>query len=389
MEFSVTSVFRTLLTAMAAGADLYLLLAVARVAAFRFRRPPPAGIADQPPVTILKPVCGLDHGLYDNLSSFCRQDYPAFQVVFGSRDPGDPAVAVVRRVIRDFPGCDAALVIDGRIGGRNLKVANLANMLPAAKYDLLVIADSDMRVAQSYLTTLAASFADPRVGAVTCLYRGTPAGGLASRLGALFINDWFLPSVLAALALQKLRFCFGATMAVRREALAAIGGFAALADYLADDYELGNQVSRQGHRVALSPYVVEDIVSERGFRALLAHEVRWARTIRTCRPAGYAFSPLANNALSLAALNLLLSPSGLLGPVLAILAAALRLALHFTVRAAIRPAGPARPWLLPLRDLLCLAVWAGSFLGRGVTWRENRFAVAADGRLQLKRESDR
>jgi ceramide glucosyltransferase len=385
MGFTLSPVLNLILPTMAAMADLYLLAAITGVAAFRSRRPPLA--EGRPPVSILKPVCGLDADLYENLSTFCRQDYPTFQVVFGVRSAADPAIGVIRQVIRDFPRCDATLVVDERVSGRNLKISNLANSLPAAKHDLLVIADSDMRVDEDYLKTLAASFQDPRVGAVTCLYRGTPTGGLASELGAMFINDCFLPSVLVALSIQKLRFCFGATMAVRREALIAIGGFPALADYLADDYELGSRISRQGYLVELSPYVVENIVAEPDLRKLMAHELRWARTIRICRPAGYAFFPLANNALSIAAINLFFSHFSPVALTLAGLAVGLRLILHVTVRAAVRPTGPARPWLLPLRDLFCLLIWTGSFLSRGVTWKEQRLSVATDGRLQFEGES--
>jgi ceramide glucosyltransferase len=368
------------LLAAAVAGIAYLAAAAGCVVAFRRRPPrPPGDFA--PPVTVLKPVCGLDHGLEDNLRSFCDQDYPAYQVVFGVRDPGDPAIPAIRRMIEALAGRDVSLVVGGGTAGGNPKAENLAHMLPAARHGIFVVADSDMRVGRDYLRAVVAPFSDPRVGATTCLYAGNPAPGLASRLGALYINDWFLPSVLVALAFQDLRFCFGATMAVRREALESIGGFEALAPYLADDYMLGEMVSRRGLEVRLAPYVVENVVFEPGVRSLLAHELRWARTIRACRPAGYAVSFVGSGAITTATLFLLSTGGSSAGIALVSAAAALRTALHYAVRAAVPVPVPAAPWLLPVRDLLCLGVWAASFLGRSVSWRENRLSVRPDGRL--------
>jgi ceramide glucosyltransferase len=363
----------------------YLLVAILAVRAFPGRRAvaPPLHL---PPVTILKPVRGEEYGLYENLRSFCDQDYPSFQVVFGVRGNGDCAIPVVERLIREFPGLDTVLAVDDRVTEGNPKVASLANMYPHARHDYLVIADSDMRVDRTYLRSVTAPFEDPRVGATTCLYSGTPAAGWPSNLGAMYVNDWFLPSVLVALTLQKLRFCFGASMAVRRDVLVAIGGFEALAPYLADDYMLGDMVSRRGYRIRLSSYVVEGIVFEPDFRSLLAHELRWARTIRACRPAGYAFSFVANGTVTLSAMFLLASGRIGTGTALLFLSIALRVALHYTVRSAVRVPGPAAPWLIPVRDLLCFAIWSASFFGRKVRWRGRRFSVRPDGQLTTEGE---
>ena len=373
-----------LLAAILAGLA-YLLVAIRAVRAFPGRRAVAPSL-HPPPVTILKPVCGQEHGLYENLRSFCDQDYPSFQVVFGVPGYGDPAIPVVERLIREFPGLDAVLAVDDRGTGGNPKIANLANMYPHARHDYLVIADSDMRVDRTYLHSISAPFGDPQVGATTCLYSGTPAAGLPSILGAMYVNDWFLPSVLVALTFQKLGFCFGATMAVRRDVLAAIGGFEALAPYLADDYMLGDLIRRSGYRICLSSYVVEGIIYEPDFRSLLAHELRWARTIRACRPAGYAFSFVGNGTVTLSALFLL--ASGLIGTGAALLffSTALRVALHNTVRSAVRIPGPAVPWLVPLRDLLCFAIWGASFFGRKVRWKGKRFSVRPDGQLTTEEE---
>lgn len=377
---SLSRILIGVLLAASLGGIVYLGAAIRSVAAFSRRRgEEPADVL--PPVTVLKPVCGLEHGLYENLRSFCDQDYPEFQIVFGVRDPDDPAIPVIRRVIDEFPGQDAVLVVDERAVGRNLKVSNLVNMAPAARHDLLVIADSDMRVDGNYLRAIASQFGDPGVGAATCLYSGTPTPGLPSALGAIYVNDWFFPSVLVALAIQELRFCFGATMAIRRDALAAIGGFEALEPFLADDYMLGDLVARQGYEVRLCHYVVECVVSERGFRSLFAHEIRWARTVRACRPVGYAFSVIGNCAVSMAGLFLLVTRFSMPGAALLALAIALRVVLHGRVRSAVRVPPAATPWLIPVRDLLCLAIWAASFLGRGVIWKNWSLAVRPDGRI--------
>jgi len=355
----------------------YVAFAVARVRAFgRLRTQPAAG----PPVTILKPLRGVEPDLYDNLRSFCEQDYPLFQVVFGVREATDAAVPIVERLVRDLPGRDLTLVLDDRVVGPNYKVSNLANMCERAKYDLLVVADSDMRVDRAYLRTIVGPLADPTVGVVTCLYSGRSRSGVWSALGAMFINEWFLPSALVAHSLRGDRFCFGATMAVRREALEALGGFRALASYLADDYMLGALTTARGLRVVLSPYVVENRVSEPDFRTLFSHELRWARTMRTAEPLGYSMSVLTYS-LVLSCPLLLLSSSRTLGAVVAVSALALRLAMHYAVRASLGVAEPARPWLVPVREALCFVVWAASFWGRTVQWGGRKFSVGSDGRM--------
>jgi ceramide glucosyltransferase len=386
IPFPLTVVALFLLAAVLAG-TAYLGAAAGCVLAFsrHLRRSDGRPAGENLPVTVLKPLCGPDEGLYRNLRSFCEQDYGTFQVVFGARDGSDPAVAVARRVMADLPGLDAALVTDGSAAGGNPKASTLAGMMPVARHPILAVSDSDMRVGRGYLRAVADPFSDPDVGAVTCLYTGTPAPGLPSALGALHINDWFLPSALVALAFSELKFCFGATMAVRREALAAIGGFEALAPYLADDYRLGEMVSGKGYKVRLSPYLVENVVREESLGKLLSHELRWARTIRSCRPKGYAFSFVASGAMTLALLFTAATGGSGAGWALFGLAASMRLALHYAVRFALRPGGSDAPWLLPLRDALCLGVWAAGLLGRGVSWRERRLSVSADGRLASDR----
>jgi ceramide glucosyltransferase len=369
--------------AVSAASVAYLGVAVRSVARFRFGRDSAAPARRAPPVTILKPVCGLDGDLEDNLRSFCRQDYPVYQVVFGVRDALDPAVPIVRRVIAAFPDGDLSLVVDSRISGANPKVSNLIAMSEHARHELLVVADSDMRVGPGYLSAVASAFDDPAVGAATCLYDGSAAGGLASILGTMFINDWFLPSVLVALESQELEFCFGATMAVKKGVLASIGGLDRLVTYLADDYMLGHLVSRKGLKVALAPVIVDNVVSERNLRSLVRHELRWARTVRTVRPVGFAFSFLTD-AIPLSMLFLLVSRFSALGLGMFGLAAALRLVLHERVRARFHPAVADAPWLIPVRDFLTFGIRIASFLGHDVEWRDQDFVVDGGGRLAMK-----
>ena len=242
---------------------------------------------ERPGVTLHKPLCGLEYGLKQNLLSFCRQDYPDFQVVFGVADVNDPAISVVRDVMSECPGVISELVINGWSPGSNPKVSNLINMDAFAKHDVLIISDSDMRVEPDYIERVVAAFDSNRVGLVTCLYKGTPAAGLASQLGAMFINQWFTPSALIPALFGKMKHCFGATMAVRRDVLDEVGGLDAIAGNLADDYTLGRLVREAGYEIRLANVVVENTVEEASLKTLVLHELRWARTIRAVEPAGF------------------------------------------------------------------------------------------------------
>ena len=359
---------------------IYVALAIR--ATLSFRRRPARASDDSPPVTVLKPVCGLDANLHQNLRSFCLQAYPCYQVIFGAASAEDPAVTIVRTLIDEFPKLDLELVIDPKLTGSNRKVSNLANMLSKARHDLLVIADSDMLVEPDYLATVVACFDDPEVGAATCLYIGQAEKGLASSLGASFINKWFLPSVLVSLSFGKLKFCFGATMAVRREVLAEIGGFERLASMLADDYMLGNLVSAQGYKVVLVPYLVRNIVYEPSLAALFRHELRWARTVRSVQPIGYSMSFLTH-AVPMALLYLAVTPVLAWGYSVLALALTLRLSMHYVARRHLGLDTTSQVWLVPLRDLMCFVIWVASFFGRDVEWRQHNFNVQ-DGLMTHK-----
>ncbi len=339
----------------------------------------------RPPVTVLKPVCGLEQNLAENLRSFCRQDYDEFQVIFGVHDNSDPAILVIRSLIEEFPKHDLSLVIDDTIIGSNYKVSNLANMFRQARHDIIVVADSDMRVCRDYLKAVAAPFEDPKVGAATCLYSGRASERLPSKLGAMFINDWFLPSALIPAVFGRLTYCFGATMAIRRSNLERFGAFEALADVLADDFMFGRLVHKQGHRIALIPYIVENVIDDPSLKSLFLHELRWARTIRSVEPYGYAASTITE-IIPLAALGaagiFVASGSFVYAGMFLAIAAALRLALHYTISSTVPGRSTANPLLLPLRDMMSPIIRLFSYFGRKVTWRERDFVIQSNVRLE-------
>jgi ceramide glucosyltransferase len=260
-------------------------------------------------------------------------------------------------------------------------------MIRAARHDILIVADSDIRVGPDYARSIVGAFAEPEVGVVTCLYRARGDDGLASRLAALSINEWFLPSALAGIALQGAKFCFGSTMAVRRAVLDRIGGFDRLSTYLADDHMLGRLAVEQGYRIRLSEYLVETVVHERGLKSLFAHELRWARTIRSIQPWGHAFSFTTYCvAVALLAVPVALLAGKAVAPAGVLLGAAvlLRYVTHRVARAVL---GLATPWSLRLvlmRDALSFAVWATSLFGRNVVWKGWAMSVGPNGRLTAK-----
>ncbi|HLZ98708.1 MAG TPA: bacteriohopanetetrol glucosamine biosynthesis glycosyltransferase HpnI [Steroidobacteraceae bacterium] len=329
-----------------------------------------------PPATIFKPLCGAEPETYDCLRSFCDQDYPNFQVVFGVADSNDPVVAIVERLKREFPHRDLDLVVDRRQHGSSRKVSNMVNMMPLARHDVFVISDSDVRVGRDYLARVVAPLLDPEVGIVTCPYRGVPRAGLWAMLGSQFINEWFMPSVRVAALGGSRSFAFGSTIAIGRGVLSRIGGFAAIANQLADDYRLGEMTRRLGLRTVLSDVVVETSVVEGSFDALVQHELRWLRTIRAVRPVGYGFS-FVTFGVPTAAFGVLLSGGAPAAFAMLALTAAARLMLHFKIRH--RGSATLQFLLLPLRDVLCLALWSWSFATRSVHWRNEHYRVNRDG----------
>ncbi|HZT20253.1 MAG TPA: bacteriohopanetetrol glucosamine biosynthesis glycosyltransferase HpnI [Dongiaceae bacterium] len=363
---------------LAGAGSLYALAAVLLLRRF-FSRPAPSG-AGFPGVTILKPLHGAEPELYENLASFCRQDYLGpVQIILGLRDSRDPAREVVRRLMADLPGADLELVIDPSLHGANGKMSNLVNMARAVRHDVLVLADSDIRVAPHYLRQLVAALDEPGVGLATCLYRGLPEGGIWSRLAAMGINQLFLPSVLVGLGIGRADPCFGATIALRRETLRRIGGFGAFANHLADDHAIGEAVRRLGGKIAIPPMIVTHICRFGGARELLRQELRWALTLRLLDPAGFLGSAVTHP-LPFALLGLALLPGHGLGLAVLGLCLASRLALQIEAHRVLALACP--PWYLsPLRDLLSFAVFVASHFTDAVSWRGQRFRVRRDGTL--------
>jgi ceramide glucosyltransferase len=366
----------SLLVAVAALGCLYLLAGCVALSTFAARRRPTACTAV--PVTILKPLHGAEPCLSRRLSSFCRQDYAApVQVICGVQDPADPAVAIARLLATSPEAPRFDLVIDARTHGSNPKISNLINMLPSIEHDVLVMADSDMEVGPDYLARIVAELQRPGVGAVTCLYHGVPLSGRWSSHAALGINTHFLPNVVTALALRVARPCFGSTIAISRTLLSRIGGLAAFADQLADDYEIGQAVRGAGHEVAIPGFTLGHACFHERLRGLLARELRAARTVRSIAPMGYAGAFLTHP-FPLALAGALLGGEYALVVVAAALAC--RAALCICAERAFRL--PRQPyWLIPSRDLLSFGVYIWSFFGMRVQWRGSRYRVAADGSL--------
>jgi ceramide glucosyltransferase len=352
------------------------------------RNQPPLPESQLVPVSILKPLKGFDPEIWESFCSHCEQNYPEFQLIFGVSDPADPAVEVVRKLQAKYPNLPIELILCNRVLGANIKVSNLAQMLPAARHEFLLVNDSDIRVPADYLRKVITPLADASVGLVTCLYRGvaSPIASptLGSRLEALGISTDFVPGVLSARFLERgLHFGLGSTMAFRRRDLEAIGGFEALLDYLADDYELGRRIASTGKKVELSAATVVTFLPAYTLRQFFRHQLRWSRTIRDARRWGYA-GLLFTFGLSWALVTLLAAHGAAWAWALFALTFAVRLAIGFVSavvvlhdRLIFRDVV-----LLPLRDLIAPFVWAASFMGNRVHWRGAVFDLK-DGRLTI------
>jgi len=362
-------------------ATVYSILTLYCAARF-FRRAPQSGAA-QPPITILKPVKGAEHDTFENFASFCCQEYPEFQIVFAVSDADDPAIPVIRRIIESYPQVPIDLVIDPTLYGENRKVCNLLNGFRMVRYDIIVISDSDIRVNPDYLKNLAGFFTDPETGLVTSLYRSSRVHGAVTALEALGFTAEMIPNVLAAEKLEGLSFALGASMAIRRKALESIGGFSALVDYLADDYQLGYQIHGAGWNIKLSGDFVESVLGEENFSSILSRQIRWCRTMRVSRPGGYLASGIVHPVTGLV-IFLLAADFTVLTLVSAALYYLLRAKIvtifsRFFVRDNLCPK---YLWLLPLRDLLSFLTWGLAFTGHRVTWRGDLFRLEPGGKIR-------
>jgi ceramide glucosyltransferase len=382
----VVTHIRGLILAAAAAPLIFYAAAIAcawSFFGFRKRDQPTSGFA--PPVSILKPMHGSYRDTYRNLASFCRQDYPCHEIVFGVNRQDDPAIPVIRRLMAEFPHLPIQLVIGSSGPGSNDKVNKLCSLATAARYDMLVVSDGDIRVEPDYLRRVAVAFRDPRVGVVTCLYRGGTEPHLWSELEDLSLTTDFLAGVLVARKLG-VKFALGATMAVRREALAAIGGFEALADAAADDHELGRRAADRGFRVELAAAVPETECSARDFRSYFRHHLRWAVVTRASQPWGHVGFLFAHG-LPWAIAAAIVAPSWRIAGAFVGAYLILRLALAFTVGAwGLRdPLVTKRWWLLPVRDAVAFVIWLASLFASRVHWQDAAYDVRR-GRLVPARE---
>jgi ceramide glucosyltransferase len=320
--------------------------------------------------------------MYESFRSHCLQDYPEYEIIFGVSDANDPAIAFVERLQAEFPQISIQLVLCLRSLGANTKVSNLAQMVTGAKYEHIVVNDSDIRVEAGYLRSVAAPLSDPKVGLVTCLYRGVAGPSLGSRLESLFISTDFSPGVLVARLIEGgIHFGLGSTLAFRRSDLAAAGGFEALLDYLADDYEIGRRMVALGLSVELSGTVVETFLPRYDLKQFLDHQLRWARTIRDSRPGGYA-GLVATFGLPWALLALICARGAGWAWALLVAVIFMRYAVALVVGRMVLQDKQVTSWLplVPLRDFVAALVWFIGFRGRAVIWRGNSFELK-DGKL--------
>ena len=346
----------------------------------RFARRADAARSDRSSVTILKPLCGLEIDLRENLASFCRQDYGApVQIIFGAQSNLDPAISVFKELRSQFPDSNMRLVIDDRQHGANRKISNLINMARFVEHDVLVLADSDISVEPDYLQRLCGALQQPNVGLVTCLYRGKYIGTLWSRLGCMSMEFHFLPSIIVGLALGLASPCLGPTIALRRETLSSIGGFEAFADQLADDYAIGAAVTKLGRRIEIPSFLITQNCPERSFSELFRHELRWARTVFRIDPIGFIGAGVTH-AFPLAIIAALLGGFGFRGCALVAFALACRLWLQAGVARAF-DLQTASLLLAPLSDMVSFFVYIACFFGSRVDWRGHSYSVDRKGNM--------
>jgi len=359
-----------------AGALVYSLLSV--VAALRYLSVRLPALKSPEPISILKPLAGLDLGLEANLRTFFDQDYPAFEILFAVRDADDPAAKVVEKLQREYPRILTRLLVTGEAPYPNGKVYSLDRMLAAAANDLVVMSDSDIRVTPDLLSTVAAEFQDPHLGIATCPYRAVAGPSFWSKLEATGMNTDFLAGILVARMLEGMRFAVGPTIVARRRVLQSIGGLDRLKEYLAEDFVMGKFAAEAGHGVILSSYVIEHHIGSTDLRHNAAHRLRWARSTRRSRPLGY-LGQLFTMPIPLAFLVCAVNPAWwpVLVPTLLVRGLAAYMVSARVLRAKIN-------WLLlPLEDAIAFGFWFAGFFGNTIVWRGRRYRLLSDGRFEL------
>ncbi len=363
----------------------YYALCMWSARVFRRSIPPPDDFT--PPASILKPLRGTDPDIYDAFRSHCLQDYPEYEIIFGVSDPQDPAAELVKQLQAEFPDRAIQLVVCPKALGTNMKVSNLVQMLPFARHQYLIVNDSDIRVPRDYLRRVLGTFQGPDVGMATCLYRGVAGKTIGSRLESVGISTDFIPGALAARLVEGIHFGLGATLAFPRSTLQAIGGFEALVDYLADDFELGKRIAAAGYEVRFADVVVDTHVPDYSLGGFVEHQLRWGRSTRNSRRLAYT-GLVFTFGVPWALLTLLLARGAPWAWALLGASMATRLAMAFAVGIGVLHDRQllSHFWTIPLRDLAAVAVWIGSYTGRTIAWRGEQY-ILENGRL-LPRNPD-
>jgi len=373
-------ILTTALALLLTGSLVYCVLIVVATRRFLSATLPHPG--NKPPVSVLKPLCGHDDGLEENLRSFMTQDYPEYEVLFGVHRPDDAAVAVAEKIISEFSGrISARLVITGESPIPNAKAFSLNRMVREAKHDVLVMSDSDVRVTPSLLSHLAQELQDDHIGLISCPYRAVPGKSLWSRLEAIGMNTELLGGVMVARMIEGMRFALGCTVAVRRNVLEDMGGFSYLQEFLAEDFVIGQRTAELGHGVLFSSYVIEHRIGSQNMMPNLGHRMRWARSTRRSRPLGY-WGQIFTYPLPLALLLCAAYPAA--WPVL-FLTMILRVAAALaTARDIVHdPVTQKQWWLLPVQDVMGFFIWISGFVGDKIVWRDRKCTVMRDGRLHV------
>ncbi len=371
----MTQYITVLLALLVASSAVYSLFALFCV--IEFFRPEKRGLKEPPavPISVLKPLSGKDPELYENIMSFCSQDYPEYEVLLGVTDPGDPALSVIGSLQK---------VISEKSLGVNRKVSNLDGLAKAARYPLLAISDSDMRVDRFYLKHITGEyFGEENIGLVTSLYKISNPLSAGAAFESLTMALDLIPSVLVARRLEGVTFGLGASMLLSKEALDAIGGFTDIADYLADDYQLGNRLWRNGYKIILSRYVLEDMAGHMSIKAHLKHQIRWARTYRACRPKGFSGYGITY-VFPLSCLLLIQQGPNLLSMTVLCAALGLRLLIAFVIFRKVIVSIKWLRWLilLPVKDVLGFGIWIWSFFGSKVSWRGSSYQILKNGKIR-------
>lgn len=373
-------ILTTALAVLLTGSLVYCVLIVVATRRFLSATLPAPGT--NPPISVLKPLCGHDDGLEENLRSFMLQDYPEYEVLFGVHRSDDSAVAVAEKIIAEFSGqVRARIIITGESPIPNAKAFSLNRMVREAHYDVLVMSDSDVRVTPSLLSHLAQELQDDHVGLISCPYRAVPGKSLWSRMEAIGMNTELLGGVMVARMLEGMRFALGCTVAVRRSVLDDMGGFGYLQEFLAEDFVIGQRAAELGHGVLFSSYVIEHRIGSQSMRYNLGHRMRWARSTRRSRPLGY-WGQIFTYPLPLALFFCAAYPTA--WPVL-FLTLMLRAGAAFATAGSIvrDPITKKEWWLLPVQDVIGFLVWISGFVGDKIVWRDRKCTVLRDGRLHV------